>query len=254
MTINCKKVAGSLLVCFAAILFLFQPGHADNSCDLLAFEANCSIGCPRGYEYEGGCPVCECADYPVELLENCSAVWPCATKCDNYAIDDNGCVTCQCDSTTEAVAEKAQCDLLAFEANCSIGCPRGYKYEGGCPVCECADYPVELLENCSAVWPCDTKCENYVIDDNGCVTCQCDATTEAVAEKAQCDLLAFEANCSIGCPQGYKYEGGCPVCECADYPVELLENCLAVWPCATKCENYVIDDNGCVTCQCDATT
>ncbi|RJO74285.1 MAG: hypothetical protein C4523_01160 [Myxococcales bacterium] len=68
---------------------------------------------------------------------------------------------------------------------------------------------------------------------------------------ASCDVQKFEADCAIGCPNGYATNGsGCPVCECFYSLADEEQGCPAAVRCDQKCEDYLRDEKGCASCAC----
>jgi hypothetical protein len=97
---------------------------------------------------------------------------------------------------------------------------------------------------------CDIYCPyGYVLDVNGCPTCQCKVgPTDA---SAGTDAINCGATCEVYCPYGYEVDvNGCPTCKCNADPVV----CPAI-ECTKICPNgYVLDTNGCQTCDCASST
>lgn len=67
-----------------------------------------------------------------------------------------------------------ECDFAAWDAACEIGCPYGYATDqNGCRLCECAEVAAPILpENCELL-TCPARCEDYLLDGNFCMTCEC---------------------------------------------------------------------------------
>ncbi|CAC5397517.1 unnamed protein product [Mytilus coruscus] len=288
----------------------------------------CAISCPFGNVLdENNCPICRCKTgckdnvNPLESIscgsgqQRCPARYQCNTppagggsgvccpyecplvRCSEpcpygYVIDVNGCQTCEC---------KPRCGPV-----CAISCPFGNVLdENNCPTCRCKTgckgnvNPLGSIscgsgqQRCPARFQCNTppaggsgvccpyecppvRCSEpclygYVIDVNGCQTCEC---------KPRCGPV-----CAISCPFGNVLdENNCPTCRCKTgckdnvYPLESIscgsgqQRCPPRYQCNTppvggsgvccpyecplvRCSEpcpygYVIDVNGCQTCEC----
>ena len=91
----------------------------------------CRIACSNGYAVDkDGCPTCQCNPEPAP--SECSPIM-CMMECPGgeFAKDANNCPICQCPTQTTAAA----CSPIM----CTMQCPDGEfaKDENGCPVCRC---------------------------------------------------------------------------------------------------------------------
>ncbi len=142
-------------------------------------------------------------------------------------------------------------DIAIFEASCPIGCPLGYARDANnCRLCECNESG-PFLNDCQPL-TCPERCEDYMLDPNGCFTCNCgraDGDGEGAPENPCADIAIFEASCPIGCPLGYARDANnCRLCECNESG-PFLNDCQPL-TCPERCEDYMLDPNGCFTCNC----
>ncbi|VDI37322.1 Hypothetical predicted protein [Mytilus galloprovincialis] len=231
-----------------------RPGDCINDGSCPGKQKCCRQGC------SSGCvdPEPRCGDRPPHT---------CAISCPfGYALDENNCPNfCKCNTGCAGNV------LPKPFINCGSGqqtCPSRYQCtippEGGSGVC----CPYECPQvKCSK--PCPY---GFVIDANGCQTCQCEPRCGAV--------------CAISCPFGNVLdENNCPICECKTgcagnvKPKPLTscgagqQRCPLQYQCNTpplggsgvccpyecpqvKCSKpcpygFVIDGNGCQTCECE---
>lgn len=185
----------------------------------------------------------------------------CRANCGNngYVLDENGCQTCKCvSSSTKDVAKKQP--IECSRVMCRMFCEHGYRRnENGCEICQCNDLP----QPCPEVY-CENKCPNgyrkdysgkkvknndfvffllnyfYVLFfSQGCQTCQCD-----------CPALTCGNNCTKGLK---KDENGCLTCSCIEDEIkEITDDNCSPMKCDLDCKyGYQRDLVGCSLCACN---
>ncbi|XP_071961378.1 uncharacterized protein [Antedon mediterranea] len=107
-----------------------------------------------------------------------------------------------------------------------------------------------FISDCQPV-QCDFNCVNgYVLDSDGCETCQCATPTVPPTEG---HVACVTVTCVGLCPGRRKVdENGCQTCECVEQQApSYAPVACAVYACIEHCEfGGVIDGNGCETCTC----
>jgi hypothetical protein len=207
VTEECKVCDSTTNACVGG----YKVNHT-NGCDICTEckcpPVPCDIACSNGYVTDAnGCEICECLPCP-----QCLLICP-----QGYAQPANSiCPGCSC--------LPAPCNKTVIDPSvCKEVCPYGFEIVDDCPICKCK----QCTEPACPTLDCPS---GYKYDNIGCRTCECNPI---------CPLY----KCLSDCPEtgyGVDTNSGCPGCGC---------NCK-VLECFAACEFYVIDENGCQTCEC----
>jgi len=258
-TCQCAEPACPPAMCMLFCMNGFEK-DPETGCDLCKCarkpkcpKKQCKMLCADGFvkDPETGCDTCQCKDAPVPIAPVCEPVM-CKMLCaDGYEKDEDGCDTCQC-------AEPSVYEVIPIDSTCKpckakIHCENGFETDdNGCDTCQCKDAPATKDARVSPTPPpghepaiylpvtcplprCRMYCGNgYMLDSNGCQTCQCNPICPPVM-------------CMMYCEHGFvQDDNGCDTCSCKRNPV-----CPPAM-CDMFCDHgFVQDSRGCDLCKCN---
>jgi len=218
------------------------PCRTGNTCSV---DGDCDIGAlcqvPRcgapvpapDCEPDSGCPVPPRCDPSGGICELCACAEIYAPVCGIDGITYGN--ECEARCAHADIASSGVCGAECRSLACPpIWCEYGYVLDAdGCSTCECNPAPV-----CPPL--CDLYCPyGNVINADGCETCECLP-----------EPICPEVLCAVDCEYGYATDArGCSTCTCNPPPV-----CEPV-TCDLHCEfGFATDARGCETCSCNPPT